>query len=196
LYLGLRQMEWLFLTCHNCWIVCRLVRDDDHPFLAYSPKISIEDSSEPFRAFLGAVLSVTKGVSVKSSAFNPDMQLDTIIEDEDEGASYEGGIDGGSGAYQGSSSKRSATDPPMTRTRDRAGHENAEPELTVCPPLLGRYLIICHLVSSSTLRLLRLLPTRLNPSRYGCISMPYWTTRSFFRSAPGTGNDAYGLPAL
>jgi hypothetical protein len=172
LYLGLRQMEWLFITCHNYWIVCRLVRDDDHPFLAYSPKISIEDSSEPFRAFLGAVLSATKGVSVESSAFSPDMQLDTIIEDEGEGDSYEGGIDGGSGACQGSSSKTSATDPPVTRTRGRAGHENAEFELMVCP-LLDRYLVIYHLASSSTLRLLHLLPTRLNPSKYGCISMPY-----------------------
>jgi hypothetical protein len=28
----------------------------DHPFLAYSPMISVEDSSEPFRAFLGAMV--------------------------------------------------------------------------------------------------------------------------------------------
>ncbi|KAH8998498.1 hypothetical protein EDB92DRAFT_1835508 [Lactarius akahatsu] len=24
LHLGLREMEWLFLTCHNYWIICRL----------------------------------------------------------------------------------------------------------------------------------------------------------------------------
>ena len=29
-------MEWLFLTCHNYWIVCRLVRDDEHPFEHFS----------------------------------------------------------------------------------------------------------------------------------------------------------------
>jgi hypothetical protein len=67
-------MEWLFLTCHNHWIVCRLVRDDDNPYLAYSPgisAISIQESSEPFRAFLGAILSVVKDVPVESSAYNP-----------------------------------------------------------------------------------------------------------------------------
>ena len=37
---GMRQMGWLFLSCHNCWIVCRFVRDDDHPYLAYSSEIS------------------------------------------------------------------------------------------------------------------------------------------------------------
>ena len=81
LYLGLRQMEWLFLSCHNYWIVCRLVRDDDHPYLAYSPEITIKDSSEPFRAFLGAILSVAKDVPVECSAYSSDMELD-IIEGE------------------------------------------------------------------------------------------------------------------
>ena len=123
-------MEWLFLTCHNYWIVCRLVRDDDHPFLAYSPKISIEDSSEPFRAFLGAILSVVKGAPIEPSTFSPDMQLDTIMEDEDEGPLPEGDIDG-SGAYTGSSSNGSASVPPMTRSRYRAGYENAESGLMV-----------------------------------------------------------------
>jgi hypothetical protein len=78
-------MEWLFLTCHNYWIVCRLVRHDSHPFLLYSPKISIEDSSVPFRTFLGAILSSIKGVSVDSSAFNPEMQVDTMIGEADKG---------------------------------------------------------------------------------------------------------------
>jgi hypothetical protein len=87
-------MEWLFLTCHNYWIVCRLVRDDDHPFLAYSPKISIKDSSEPFRAFLGAIISVLKGAHIEPSTFNPDIQLDTIIEDTNEGPLQEDEIEG------------------------------------------------------------------------------------------------------
>jgi hypothetical protein len=60
------------------------VKDDNYPFLAYSPKISIQNSSEPFRAFLGAIFSVVEGVSVDPSEFNPDMALDTIIEEEDE----------------------------------------------------------------------------------------------------------------
>jgi hypothetical protein len=65
--------------------MCRLVKDDDHPFLAYSLITSIKDSSEPFRAFLGAILSVIEGVAVEPSAFNPDMELDTIIEEDDPG---------------------------------------------------------------------------------------------------------------
>ncbi|KIL58501.1 hypothetical protein M378DRAFT_170490 [Amanita muscaria Koide BX008] len=81
LYLGLRHMEWLFLTCHNYWIVCRLVRDDIHPYLAYSPAICIKDSSEPFRAFLGAILSRVVKVPVEPSAYSPDLELD-IIEEE------------------------------------------------------------------------------------------------------------------
>jgi hypothetical protein len=72
-------MEWLFLTCHNYWIVCRLVRHDDHPFLAYSPRVSIENSSKPFLAFLGCVLSGTQGAAVAPSPFKLDM-LDSIQE--------------------------------------------------------------------------------------------------------------------
>ncbi|KAH9042056.1 hypothetical protein EDB85DRAFT_1857198 [Lactarius pseudohatsudake] len=80
LYLGLREMEWLFLTCHNYWVVFRLVSNNDDPFLAFSPMCSIEDSSEPFRAFLGAILSVLDGAPVQASEFNPAMVLDTIPE--------------------------------------------------------------------------------------------------------------------
>jgi|SRR6266852_2409652 len=121
-------MEWLFLTCHNYWIVCRLVKDDNNPFLAYSPKISIEDSSEPFRAFLGAISSVMKGAHIEPSTFNPDMQLDTVIEDTDDN----------SGAYPGGSIKGGTTEPPMSRSR--AGRDNAEPGLMVCP-FVGSYLL-------------------------------------------------------
>ncbi|KAH9973315.1 hypothetical protein BGW80DRAFT_1459207 [Lactifluus volemus] len=92
LYMGLRKTEWLFLTCFNYWIVCRLVRDDHHPYLVYSPGISIQESSEPFRAFLGAILSVVKDVPVESSAYNPNIELDTIEEEQ-------GDIDDGSGEY-------------------------------------------------------------------------------------------------
>jgi hypothetical protein len=120
-------MEWLFLTCHNYWIVCRLVKDDDRPYLAYSPKISIEDSSEPFRAFLGAILSVVKKVPVESSAYNPDMQLDTIEEEQDDGPSPEDDIDDSTGAHR-----------PMTLRRDRNSHRNTESELIV-HPFIGRY---------------------------------------------------------
>ena len=76
-------MEWLFLSCHNYWIVCRLVKDDDHPYLVYSPEITVKDSSEPFRAFLGAILSVVKDVPVERSAYSSNIELD-IIEEEDD----------------------------------------------------------------------------------------------------------------
>ena len=119
--MGLRKMEWLFLTCFNYWIVCRLVRDDDNPYLAYSPWITIEDSSEPFRAFLGAILSVVKDVPVESSAYNPTILLDTIEEEQDDG----------SGEYQGSSGRGADTGSPMTRNRARNSHGNTEYKLLV-----------------------------------------------------------------
>lgn len=123
-------MEWLFMSCHNYWIVCRLVKDDDHPFLAYSPMTSIEDSSEPFRAFLGAILSLTDGVS----KFDTSMELDTIIEeDEDQGPLPQDDIGNGSGAYRSSPSKGTATDRPLTRNLKRGHDEVDESGLMVCP---------------------------------------------------------------
>ena len=134
LYLGLRQMQWLFLSCHDYWIVCRLVRDDDHPYLAYSPEITIKDSSEPFRAFLGAILSVVKNVPVERSAYSSDMELD-IIEEEDDGPLPEDESDDASGACQGSSGRRATASHPATRSRE---DENTESELIV-RPFLGLY---------------------------------------------------------
>ncbi|KAH9017321.1 hypothetical protein EDB85DRAFT_2096490 [Lactarius pseudohatsudake] len=110
LYLGLRRMEWLFLTCHNNWIVCRLVSDKDNPFLTFSPMFSIEGSSEPFRAFLGAILSVLEGTPVPASEFNPSMVLDTIPEEGKGGSKL-----------------------PMTRFRATTSRDAAESDLMVRP---------------------------------------------------------------
>ena len=88
--------------------------------------------SEPFRAFFGAILSVLKGAHIEPSTFNPNIQLDTLIEETDEGPLPEDDID----EYPGSSSKGSATEPPMTRSR--AGRDNAEPGLMDCP-FVGSY---------------------------------------------------------
>ena len=85
-------MEWLFLSCHNYWIVCRLVRVTTILILRSGSGITIKDSSEPFRAFLGAILSVIKDVPVERSAYSSDMELD-IIEEEDDGLLPEGDID-------------------------------------------------------------------------------------------------------
>jgi hypothetical protein len=123
LYLGLKQKKWLFLSCHNYWVVCRLVNDENHPFLAYSPMISIEGSTILFRAFLGAILSEIKEVRVDPSTFDPHMELDTIAEqqDGDPGPLCEDDITDGSGPYRGSSSKGTATESPLTRRRTRDG---------------------------------------------------------------------------
>ncbi|KAH9004927.1 hypothetical protein EDB86DRAFT_2796383 [Lactarius hatsudake] len=129
-YLGLRKMEWLFLTCHNYWVVCRLVSNNDNPFLAYSPLCSIEDSSEPFRALLGAILSVLKGVPVQASEFNPAMVPDTIPtipEKEEGGSSPEDNADDGSGEYRGSSTKNISSEPPATRSRTTTIPESESP---------------------------------------------------------------------
>jgi hypothetical protein len=66
------------------------------------------------------------------------MQLDTIVEETDDGPLPEDDIDDHSGAYPGSSSKDGATELPMTCYRSRAGHDNAEPALMDCP-FVGSY---------------------------------------------------------
>ncbi|KAH9176767.1 hypothetical protein EDB89DRAFT_2112700 [Lactarius sanguifluus] len=117
LYLGVRKTEWLFLTCHNYWIVCRLVNDDDKPFLAFSPMFSIEDSSEPFRAFLGVILSVLTGAPVQASEFNPTMVLDIIPKEGDGGPLPDDDINEGLVEYQGRSTTDTSSTLPMTRSR-------------------------------------------------------------------------------
>lgn len=117
-------MEWLFLSCHNYWVVCRLVsRNDGTPFLAYSPNYSMRDSSEPFRAFLGAILSVKETVPVQESVFNHHMDLDVIPEDVDDGPLPEHDIDDGSGEYRDHlrTNVSSRRDSPQTCSRMRTG---------------------------------------------------------------------------
>ena len=148
MYLGLRKMEWLFLSCHNYWIVCRLVRDDDHPYLASSPKISIQDSSEPFRAFLGAILSVVEDVPVEPSAYRSDMELDTIEGAGDDGPLPEGDIDDDSGEYLGSPDQGATASKPATRSRVHDEYEDTESELIV-RPFRGKYLLSFGLLTYS-----------------------------------------------
>lgn len=111
--------------------MCRLVRDDNYPYLAYSPKISIENSSEPFRAFLGATLSVVEGVSVANSAYNPDMQLDTIGDEGDGGPPPKDDIDDASGLCHGGLSRGQ---PPVHRrpvAKHARGIRNTDSDLMV-----------------------------------------------------------------
>lgn len=139
-------MEWLFLTSHNRWIICRLVSDPDNPFLTYSPSISIEDSSVPFRALLGAMLSVNNNVSVPASILSPGvLVLDDIPEDQSDGSVTEDNADDGSGSYVNSSDSSTSTitsNIPNTRfNNDQAWG----PELMVCP-ILSRFLSAGSLV--------------------------------------------------
>ena len=118
LYLGLREKEWLFLTCHNYWIVFRLVREGTQPaFLAFSPLVTMEDSV-PFRAFLGAILSIGREVIVEASVFDGQI-LDTIDEekDEEESSSTSDDADDGPGEYRGRPGQEPAGSGPITRRR-------------------------------------------------------------------------------
>jgi hypothetical protein len=129
LHLGLRHMEWLFLTCHNYWIVFRLVSDNDHPHLVYSPEISIENSSAPFRAFIGAILSVVKGVAVQSSAYSSDMEFDTINGEEvEDGSTPKDAISHDAGTCQRSTG---STNRPATHSCVYDGSESNKFELNV-----------------------------------------------------------------
>lgn len=103
---------------------------------------SIEDSSEPFRAFLGALLSVLEDVPVDPSIFNPAMKPDVILEEVDYGPLPEDDIDDGSGAYRGSSNTTISSKRPATR-----GHEAAESGLMV-RPIPGRCLSLDSLIYS------------------------------------------------
>ncbi|KAH9014661.1 hypothetical protein EDB85DRAFT_2097786 [Lactarius pseudohatsudake] len=129
LYLGLRKMEWLFLTCHNNWIVCRLISDKDNPFLAFSPMFNIEGSSQPFRAFLGAILSVLEGTPVQACKFNPPLVLDTIPEEGEGGTPSEDDNDDASGEYRGSSTTNISSKLPMTRSRATTSRDAAVSDL-------------------------------------------------------------------
>ena len=134
-------MEWLFLTSHNRWIICRLVSHPHNPFLAYSQCISIEDSSVPFRALLGAMLSVNNNDSVPASVLNPDvLVLDDIPEeDQGDGSVTEDDADDGSGSYVNSSDSSTSTitsDVPKTRSKDGQARG---PELMV-RPILSHFL--------------------------------------------------------
>lgn len=72
-------------------------RDDDNPYLVYSPWISIQNSSEPFQAFLGAILSVHKNVPVDHGTYDLSIELDTINEEESQNFSSENDNSGDQG---------------------------------------------------------------------------------------------------
>jgi hypothetical protein len=110
------------------------VKDDNHPYLAYSPKTSIENSSKPFRAFLGSILSVVEDFPVACSTYSPDMQLDTIEEEDDDDDHSQENDDDGSGPYRGRLGGGAAAGHSTTRSQTHDGRENTESDLMVRLP--------------------------------------------------------------
>jgi hypothetical protein len=182
LYLGLRQKEWLFLTSHNYWIVIRLV-SGDRPFIAFSPLISINDSSVPFRAFLGALLSVFKGGVVEASTFDDGQTLDAI-DDGPSGSNPSLNPDNGSGDH-GPPPKRPVAHRPITRSMVKSGG----PTLTVrpsCAPFIS-------MASEIHLERFRHLPhCLLNHFKFGSICILSRTTSLVFRQLFIKANNVCG----
>ena len=114
--------------------------------------ISIDNSSLPFRALLGAILSVVKKIPVGPTNFSPNIKLDTIDDGGDGGPLPEDNIDGRT-VYSASSGEEMANSPPNTRSSHCAGQRKAESGVMVCPmlpvacsfPLL--FNLLDHLVS-------------------------------------------------
>ncbi|KAI9465417.1 hypothetical protein BJY52DRAFT_1144063 [Lactarius psammicola] len=150
LHLGLRKMEWLFFTCHNYWIICRLVSGGDNPFLAFSPMCSIENSSETFRALLGAILSVLGNIHVQPSEFNPNMVLDITPEEEDDRHLPEDDTYDGSKPYRGGARTTNSSKVPTTRSRATTSRDDAESGLMITsssPRSLESFQVWVHLHS-------------------------------------------------
>jgi hypothetical protein len=105
--------------------VFRLWGPDGDKKLVYSPVIKITDSSVPFRAYLGALISATIDFPVPQPAFPDNLALATLVEDpaEDDAVSP-GDDDDRSGEYKPARSVNSAADPPMTCSRHRSGHDS------------------------------------------------------------------------
>jgi hypothetical protein len=62
--------------------VLRLTKVGDERVLAYSPMINISNSSIPFRAFLGAILSVFRNIPVRPTVLPATSIMDMLAEDE------------------------------------------------------------------------------------------------------------------
>jgi hypothetical protein len=188
LCLGLRQKEWLFLTSHNHWVVFRLVRGGREPtFLAFSPLITVENSSAPLRTFLGAILSVLKGGVVEASVFDNSQTLDTIGEEE-VGSSYIFGADYGSGGYQVRSAQRPVGPGPLTRKR--AHDASKEATLMVRPSCAPFYLKVRSEIHLDSFRHLPLCLR--NHFKFGSIFTLSQTTSLLFRQLFTMTNNVCG----
>ena len=117
-YLGSRELEWLFLTCHNLWIMFHLTRVNNERVLVYSPILNIHNSSIPFCACLGAVLSEVRNFPVEPTTFPADATLDILPPPPDNDDD-----DDKSGEYELSAHGNSPSDRPLACSRSKATGE-------------------------------------------------------------------------
>lgn len=90
----------------------------------------MENSSVPFRAFLGAILSVAEGQAVEASVFDRSLELNIVHEEEEEESVPTPVPDDGSREYK--SPKGSIGPGPVTRHGARkAGRKEKEAALVV-----------------------------------------------------------------
>jgi hypothetical protein len=100
----------------------------------------MNDSSVPFRAFLGAILSVVEGEDVEASTFDDDQTLDTIVEEEGpsdpSGSNHNSDSNNGSGGYEDRPSKGKVghRSVPRSMTRSEAGALMVRPS---CAPFIS-----------------------------------------------------------
>jgi hypothetical protein len=137
-YLGLRQLEWLFLTSHNSWIVFRLTKILDETILVYSPMIDMKNSSAPFRAYFGALLSIVKNIPAKPTIYPTGLVLDMFPEEEeDEDPADESPYEPSDGESGPSAGGGDSSRSPMIRSRRKAQGDDvndADNGLMVCSP--------------------------------------------------------------
>ncbi len=89
----------------------------------------MENSSVPFRAFLGAILSVVKGEAVEVSVFNRDMELNMIEEEEESPLTPD--ADNGSGEYKGRPGKEPIGSGPATHSGGRTAASSKKAALMI-----------------------------------------------------------------
>jgi len=100
--------------------VFRLAKVNNERVLVYSPVLDIDHSSIPFRALLGAVLSVIEGFTVDATTFPTDAVLNTLPEEDDAEDPPDDDDDDESSEYKPSASGITFYDGPLTPSQSKA----------------------------------------------------------------------------
>jgi hypothetical protein len=113
--------------------------------LAYSPFLEIKDSSRPFLAYLGALLSVIRNVPVQPTIFPTNIGLDDLDEDDEDEEDPVSDSENDSGSEylppgNTTSNGNGATSQPLTRSQRRSGSGDQHSELMVLGLSLSRRL--------------------------------------------------------